>query len=64
MASHLCKLAHAARITSALFGSIPSTTPRVGTVIHVVNQTATLIQVEIQSLKIIIACKGNVAEQG
>lgn len=48
MASHSFKLAYAAkRSSSALFSSVPSTTPHVGTIIHMVNQIATLIQVEI-----------------
>lgn len=48
IASHFFKLVYTAkRISSALFSSVPSTTPCVGTIIHMVNQIATLIQVEI-----------------
>lgn len=47
IASHFFKLAYAAKSSSsALFSSVPSTAPR-DTIIHMVNQIVTLIQVEI-----------------
>lgn len=47
IASHFFKIVYAAKSSSALFSSVPSTTPCVGTIIHMVNQLVTLIQVEI-----------------